>query len=72
MTPFSYTRAEDVSDAVRLGAGDATAFLGGGTNLVDLMRETVAQPDRLVDVTGLSNAIAETADGGLLIGAAVR
>jgi xanthine dehydrogenase YagS FAD-binding subunit len=72
MTPFSYTRAEDVSDAVRLGAGDATAFLGGGTNLVDLMRETVARPDRLVDVTGLSNAIAETADGGLLIGAAVR
>jgi xanthine dehydrogenase YagS FAD-binding subunit len=72
MTPFSYTRAEDVADAVRLGAGDATAFLGGGTNLVDLMRETVAQPERLVDVTGLSNAITETADGGLLIGAAVR
>jgi xanthine dehydrogenase YagS FAD-binding subunit len=72
MTPFSYTRADDVTDAVRLGAGDATAFLGGGTNLVDLMRETVAQPERLVDVTGLSNAITETADGGLLIGAAVR
>ena len=72
MTPFSYTRAEDVSDAVRLSAGDATAFLGGGTNLVDLMRETVARPERLVDVTGLSDAITETADGGLLIGAAVR
>ncbi|PTQ59418.1 xanthine dehydrogenase YagS FAD-binding subunit [Sphingomonas aurantiaca] len=72
MTPFSYTRAEDVADAVQLGAGHATAFLGGGTNLVDLMRETVVQPERLVDVTGLSNAITETADGGLLIGAAVR
>jgi xanthine dehydrogenase YagS FAD-binding subunit len=72
VTPFSYTRANDVKDAVRLGTGDATAFLGGGTNLVDLMRETVARPGQLVDVTGLSNAITETADGGLLIGAAVR
>ncbi len=72
MTPISYTRADDVTDAVQLGAGDATAFLGGGTNLVDLMRETVARPKRLVDVTGLSDAITETADGGLLVGAAVR
>lgn len=72
MTPFSYTRAKDVADAVRLGAGHATAFLGGGTNLVDLMREAVARPERLVDVTGLCDGITETADGGLLIGAAVR
>ena len=32
-------------------------YLGGGTNLVDLIRETVEQPDALVDVTGLSSAI---------------
>ncbi|MEG3165514.1 xanthine dehydrogenase family protein subunit M [Sphingomonas sp. PB2P19] len=70
MTPFSYARADTVADAVHLGAGAATAFLGGGTNIVDLMRETVARPERLVDVTGLSKAITATADGGLLIGAA--
>ena len=29
-------------------------FLGGGTNLVDLMRETIEKPEALVDVTGLS------------------
>ncbi len=72
MTPFTYARAEDVADAVRLGADPVTAYLGGGTNLVDLMRETIARPDRVVDVTGLSAEIAETEDGGLSIGAAVR
>ena len=72
MTPFSYARAGDTAEALRLGHADAAAYLGGGTNLVDLMRETVAKPDTLVDVTGLADTITETADGGLLIGAAVR
>jgi len=72
MTPFTYARAEDAADALRLGQANATAYLGGGTNLVDLIRETVAKPSALVDVTGLSNAIEETEGGGLMIGAAVR
>ncbi len=72
MTPFTYARAEDAADALRLGQANATAYLGGGTNLVDLIRETVARPASLIDVTGLSNTIEETEDGGLMIGAAVR
>jgi xanthine dehydrogenase YagS FAD-binding subunit len=72
MTPFGYARAADTAEALRLGREGATAYLGGGTNLVDLMRETVAQPATLVDVTGLSGTISETEAGGLLIGAAVR
>jgi xanthine dehydrogenase YagS FAD-binding subunit len=72
MTPFSYARAGNAAEALRLGAGNATAYLGGGTNLVDLMRETIARPERLVDVTGLPGTIEETDDGGLLIGAVVR
>lgn len=71
MKPITYARAADVPEALRLGTAGA-AFLGGGTNLVDLMRETVARPDRLVDVTGLSEAIEETDGGGLMIGAAAR
>jgi xanthine dehydrogenase YagS FAD-binding subunit len=48
-------------------------FLGGGTNLVDLMKLEVATPDLLVDVTRLPHAeIAEGPDGGLSVGAAVR
>lgn len=72
MTPFTYARADGIADAITLGADPATAYLGGGTNLVDLMRETIARPDRVIDVTGLSAEIAETEDGGLSIGAAVR
>lgn len=73
MTPFAYERARNSADAVRLaGASAATHFLGGGTNLVDLMREGIERPEQLVDVTGLPVAISDTADGGLLIDAAVR
>ena len=72
MTPFSYARATDRAEALRLGGAVASRYLGGGTNLVDLMRETVERPATLVDVTGLSSAIEEQDDGGLLIGAAVR
>ena len=72
MTPFTYARAHDAAEAIRLGSAPGAHFLGGGTNLVDLMRETIAQPQVLVDVTHLSDMIEERPDGGLLIGAAVR
>ncbi|HEY2595905.1 MAG TPA: FAD binding domain-containing protein, partial [Chloroflexota bacterium] len=72
MSPFAYARAGDVAEAVRLGAQPHASYLGGGTNLVDLMRETIVRPRVLIDVTGLSNRIEDTADGGLLIGAATR
>jgi xanthine dehydrogenase YagS FAD-binding subunit len=73
MTPFAYHRATDAASAVRLAGGSAAVrYLGGGTNLVDLMRETVERPDMLVDVSGLSQAIEARADGGLRIGAAAR
>jgi xanthine dehydrogenase YagS FAD-binding subunit len=71
MTPFDYARAGDTAEALQLFSANA-AYLGGGTNLVDLMRETVARPDALIDVTGLSGSIEETPDGGLMIGAGVR
>jgi xanthine dehydrogenase YagS FAD-binding subunit len=72
MTPFAFARAADVPDAIRRAGGPHAKYLGGGTNLVDLMRETIERPHMLVDVTGLSSDIAERPDGGLLIGAATR
>jgi xanthine dehydrogenase YagS FAD-binding subunit len=73
MRPFRYERAEDVAGAVALLAeAPQGAFLGGGTNLVDLMRLDVARPDLLVDVRRLtSDRIEELPDGGVRIGAAV-
>ena len=71
MIPFSFAKATSADDAVRFGTVVQAKYLGGGTNLVDLMRETIEQPASLVDVTGLSSAIEER-DGGLVIGAAAR
>jgi xanthine dehydrogenase YagS FAD-binding subunit len=72
MTPFHYERASDVSAALAAGARAGARYLGGGTNLVDLMRETIERPEVLVDVTGLSREIEETDGGGLRIGAGVK
>ena len=72
MNSFTYIRATDVADAVRHGSEGDAKYLGGGTNLVDLMRETVERPSALVDVTGLSSAITEGENGSLFIGAAAR
>lgn len=71
MTPFTYARADAAGQALELAGGGAR-FLGGGTNLIDLMRERIEAPAALVDVSGIGRAIGETADGGLLIGAGVR
>ncbi len=73
MINFQYARANDVGDAVRQIAADPRAkFIAGGTNLIDLMKEDVERPSRLIDITRLPlNNIEETADGGLRIGALV-
>jgi xanthine dehydrogenase YagS FAD-binding subunit len=73
MIGFQYTRANDVADAVRQISADPTAkFIAGGTNLIDLMKEDVERPSRLIDITRLPlKSVEETADGGLRIGALV-
>jgi FAD binding domain in molybdopterin dehydrogenase len=72
--PFRYERANDASEAVALLSQEpAGAFLSGGTNLVDLMKLGVAQPQVLVDVSNLPlNQVEELADGSVRIGAAIR
>ena len=73
MRPFAYVKPIDVEAAVQAAAEPGTKFLGGGTNLVDLMREGIEQPSTVVDVTGLPlDTVGELPDGGLRIGALVR
>ena len=74
MNPFRYERASDASAAIAmLAQAPSAAFLGGGTNLVDLMKLGVAQPDLLIDVAHLPyDRIELLPDGGIRIGAAVR
>ncbi len=75
MRPFRFERATDAEQAVALIAEEPEArYLGGGTNLVDLMRLGVETPATLIDVARLGGApseIEETDGGGLRIGAAV-
>jgi len=74
MNPFRYERASDATTAVAmLAQAPSGAFLGGGTNLVDLMKLGVAKPDLLVDVAHLPyDRVELLPDGGIRIGAAVR
>jgi len=73
MINFEYSRATDVADAVRQIAADPNAkFIAGGTNLIDLMKDDVERPTRLIDITRLPlKSVEETGGGGLRIGALV-
>src|SRR6202012_4371368 len=73
MINFQYSRASDVADAVRQIATDPKArFIAGGTNLLDLMKEHVERPARLIAITPLPlKSVEDTPDGGLRIGALV-
>jgi xanthine dehydrogenase YagS FAD-binding subunit len=73
MTPFDYERANSSEDAVKAIGGPGAKFLGGGTNLIDLMKLNVERPSTLIDVTKLElTRIEPSGNGGLRIGALVR
>ena len=73
MLSFEYARAADAAAAIELAArAPEPRYLGGGTNLVDLMREDIERPRTVIDVTGLSHAIEARADGSVMIGAAAK
>jgi xanthine dehydrogenase YagS FAD-binding subunit len=75
MRPFRYTRANNAGAATRtVSANPDSQFLAGGTNLIDLMKEDVARPVELVDITRLNltqiNTVAQS--GNLSIGALAK
>ena len=72
MIAFEYTRAGSDSEAIGIAAAQPQAkYLGGGTNLIDLMRETIEAPTTLIDVAGLSDVI-DVGDDRIIIGAGVK
>ncbi len=71
MTPFAYSKPAAIDEALRL-AGPDSQFIAGGTNLVDLMKENLVRPKRLIDINALPlRDVTATAEGGLRIGALV-
>jgi xanthine dehydrogenase YagS FAD-binding subunit len=71
MKAFTYERAASAEAAVKAAAATPGAkFIAGGTNLLDLMKLEIEQPQHLIDVGRLPlAAIEDTADGGLKLGA---
>ncbi|MEO7311565.1 MAG: xanthine dehydrogenase family protein subunit M [Chitinophagaceae bacterium] len=72
MNPFQYTRPATQKTALaEIGKGNS-AFLAGGTNLLDLMKAGVASPEKLVDINNLPMAGVEKTLTGLRIGALAK
>lgn len=70
MRPFKFSKAGDVSSAVKMASTSKDSkFLGGGTNLLDLMKEDVMRPSELIDITRLKYADIDKTKSGLSIGA---
>jgi xanthine dehydrogenase YagS FAD-binding subunit len=74
MDAIDYQRAADLSSALRANALSGSALIGGGTNLLDLMKGGVAHPVRLIDITHIAglDQVSTLPGGGLRIGATVR
>ena len=74
MNPFTYAVPADADAAVLDVADGSTAkFIAGGTNLLDLMKENLSHPVRLVDISRIAlDDIEESDEGGLRLGALAR
>ncbi len=73
MDAFTYTRATSIEAAIQAAQQPGAMYLGGGTNLLDLVKGDIAHPVRGVDINRLPLAgITELADGGIRIGALTR
>jgi len=71
MRPFEFYCAQSASEAVvQHTKNKETHYLGGGTNLLDLMKEDVKRPEHLIEVADLPyKDIKSTSEGGLVLGA---
>jgi xanthine dehydrogenase YagS FAD-binding subunit len=71
MIPFQFDRTTDESAALEAGA-DGARYLAGGTTLVDLMRQTIERPERVIDINGLPHRDIDLNSARLRVGALVR
>ena len=75
MHPFALWRADDPAKAITAHAIDPQlAFIAGGTDLIGLMKDRAALPERLLDINGLPDMaqIESLPGGGMRIGALAR
>ena len=72
MIPFSYQRADSAESAIHAGQVHGAKYLGGGSNLVDLMKDGVEAPTVLIDVNHAGMDKLDADANGAMIGASVK
>jgi xanthine dehydrogenase YagS FAD-binding subunit len=72
MHPFAYRRAQDADAASALAGAAGSDVIAGGTDLLQLMKDDVRRPNRLIDITGLPWTRIESGPAGLRLGALAR
>ncbi|HMK04467.1 MAG TPA: xanthine dehydrogenase family protein subunit M, partial [Ferruginibacter sp.] len=71
MRPFVFVRPSNASQALTR-KNNSTQFIAGGTNLLDLMKKDITQPDTVLDITSVSSNTVRSTGKGISIGAMVR
>src|SRR6195952_3773305 len=74
MHPFTFLKAKDRKGAISATGGNLNSkFIGGGTNIIDLIKVNIEKPDQLIDITGLDlKKIEVMPNGNVRIGSLVR
>ncbi len=71
MRPFGFEKVRTEQEAIRAAAAGGR-YIAGGTTLVDLMRDEVERPERLVDINALPMGGISVEGSDLVIGALAR
>ena len=72
MHPFTYARASDAVEASQLAREPGSEIIAGGTDMMQLLKDEVRRPRRLVDITALPWRAIEVSAAGLRLGALAR
>jgi xanthine dehydrogenase YagS FAD-binding subunit len=72
MRAFSVIQPIGVDEAISAAQAPSSAYIAGGTDLVQLMKQNVEEPARLIDLDGILPDTVESRPEGLFLGALAR
>lgn len=70
MRPFNFEKVKSAAEASVMKSA-VSQYIAGGTNLVDLMKKNIAQPEKLIDITTALSDTIDDQNTGIKIGAMV-
>lgn len=72
MHPFTLVRHQEMGVVIAQGREPGTEYIAGGTDLLQLLKDDLRKPSRLVDLDGLGLDRIEVSPEGLTLGALAR